>query len=88
MIIVADSSPLISLAIEKELELLLIDDAKGRRMAKHKGLSIIGSVGILIKAKRKGLIQNTRGFMDVLISNGIRIGPELYFKALELSDEK
>jgi len=35
---------------------LLIDDRKGRRIAKHEGLHILGFGAVLVKAKRSGII--------------------------------
>jgi len=42
---------------------LLIDDQKARHMAESLGVNCIGSAGLLILAKQKGLIQNLRSIL-------------------------
>jgi predicted nucleic acid-binding protein len=46
----------ISLAVELNADFLVIDEWKGRRVAKEMGVQVIGLVGILLTAKRKGII--------------------------------
>jgi len=77
----------IALAEAKECGTVLIDDRKGRRIAALRGLSVIGSVGVLLQARRRGLIIEVRPLLDMLIANEIRIAPSLYTKALELAGE-
>lgn len=48
---------------------LLIDDQKARLMAESLGINCIGSVGLLILAKQKGLIQNLRSIFKVWQKN-------------------
>ena len=69
----------IVLALEIGVMDILIDDAKGRRAAKLKGLQAIGTIGVLLRAKQRGLIT--------LMRNHIRIGQKLYTQALTLADE-
>lgn len=47
----------IALAIELKAKLLLRDEAAGRREAKHLGLRITGTVGVLRLAAERGLID-------------------------------
>ena len=111
MIIVADSSPLISfailnklnllsndldlgeseaivLALENNIEDILIDEHKGRKIARTNGLHPIGTIGVLIQAKKLHLIQEVKPLIDKLIKNKIRISNQLYQKALELANER
>lgn len=48
---------------------LLIDDQKARLMAESLGVNCIGSVGLLIQAKQKGLIQDLRSIFKVWQKN-------------------
>jgi len=50
----------IVLAKEKTADLLLMDEAEGRRVALREGVSIIGLLGVLVQAKRSGLILSVR----------------------------
>lgn len=50
----------ITLATEVGAELLLIDERRGRKVATRLVLNVIGVLGILIEAKKKGLIHSLR----------------------------
>lgn len=48
----------IALAVETNAPWLLIDERKGRRVARHLGLPITGALGIVAAAKRAGTITS------------------------------
>jgi predicted nucleic acid-binding protein len=75
------------LAEELKADQLLIDERAARRVAKTRQLPIIGTVGILILAKQRGLIDRVQPILDGMIKNGTRIGERLYMQALILSQE-
>lgn len=77
----------IVLALERNIEDILIDDHKGRRIARSKGLSPIGTIGVLIEAKNRGATKAIKLHLDKLIRNKIRISKGLYQKALEVAGE-
>ncbi len=78
----------IILALENGIENVLIDDHKGRKIAQTQGLNLVGSIGVLLQAKRTGLIKEVKPNLDKLIANRIRIGKNLYQRALKLANEK
>jgi len=65
----------IQLALEQQLNRVCIDETKGRRAALSVGLQVVGSLGMLGKAKTEGLIAAVRPF----IVQGQRSG--LYYSA-------
>lgn len=77
----------IALALEKDITNILIDDAKGRRFAQAKGLLPVGTIGILLQAKRQGLIPEIKPFLKTLKSNRIRISSLLMQQSLHLAGE-
>lgn len=50
----------IALAEEKYCTLVLMDDRKGRRVAAARGLNVLGTVGLLLKAKSAGHIPSVK----------------------------
>jgi predicted nucleic acid-binding protein len=78
----------IALAKEHYATLVLIDDKRLRRLAKETGLPVVGSGGILLKAKEEGLITEVKSALDLLIKHGARIGEPLYRRILTLAGEE
>ncbi|MBD2777674.1 DUF3368 domain-containing protein [Iningainema tapete] len=78
----------IVLAQELKAEQLLIDDLDARKLAKSIGLPLIGTVGVLLLAKEKGLIFSVKDVMDELITNGMWISQRLYIEVLAIALEK
>jgi len=78
----------IVLAEEINADAVLIDDLKARKIANLRGLKVIGTIGILLDAKEKGIIKQIRPLLDELIKEKIRISKELYNYALKLAKEK
>lgn len=78
----------IALAKEHGATLVLIDDKRLRRLAKETGLPVVGSGGILLKAKEEGLITEVKSALDLLIKHGARIGEPLYRRILTLAGEE
>lgn len=73
----------IALALETKIEDVLIDDARARKAAQRNNLHTIGTIGVLLQAKRLGYVPS----LDKLISEKIRIGNKLYTQALVLAGE-
>ena len=66
---------------------VLLDDKKARRIAAQFDLPIIGTVGLLLKAKRERAIDALCPVLDALELAEFRIAPALRRYALELADE-
>lgn len=70
----------ISLALELGADRLLIDEQRGRAVAANLGIKTIGVLGVLLEAKRAGLIPAVRSNVDRLrkeinffISDAVRL---------------
>lgn len=64
-----------------------IDERRGRRLAAELGISQTGTVGILLTAKRRGLISAVKPLLDQLTASGIRLSSRLYEEACRLAGE-
>ena len=77
----------IVLAEELKADAVLIDDLKARKTAMLRGLTVVGTIGVLLDAKERGLVDDVKPLLDELIRKKIRISRELYNHALELAHE-
>lgn len=77
----------ISLAIELS-EPVLMDERLGRQAAAAHGLSVIGSAGILLAAKRKGLVSAVHPILLAWQSFGYFLSPALIETVLQRAGEK
>jgi len=88
LLIDAGESESIQLALEQNARLLIIDDKKGRKAAKSRGLHVIGTGGILISAKKAGLLDEISQVLNNLAGVGYRLSPDLCDRILELANER
>lgn len=72
----------IVLAIEVRARRLVLDDELARHLALALGLPVIGTVGVVLTARRMSLIAEVRPILDALLGSGFRIGREIYDQAL------
>jgi predicted nucleic acid-binding protein len=60
----------IALSFEIEDSILIIDERKGRKIASSLNIKIIGTIGILILAHKKGLIKDLITVILKLVNKG------------------
>lgn len=78
----------IVLALELEADLLLMDERRGRAMAADYGLPVTGLLGVLLQAKRNGLISAVKPVMNQLIEQvNFRVSSQLYVSILQSAAE-
>ena len=83
----AGESEVIALALEMQDCVAILDDKKARRIAQDIGLKITGTVGLLLKAKKDGLIDKIKPLLNQLNDAGFHVGGILYQNALRLANE-
>ncbi len=70
---------------EQNADVLLMDEQKGRRVAKRLNVRHIGTAGVLMLAYDKGIIQagKVRECMDIMLANDIRLGKSVCNTVME-----
>lgn len=77
----------LALAHAREARLVLIDEQRGRRVARQLGLPVTGSLGVLLEATSHGIITLVGPHLDSMMAQGRHIGPRLRAQILELAGE-
>ena len=78
----------IAFALDLENVLLILDDLKGRKEAERLGLTFTGTLGVLFKAKKQGIIKGLKPFIENLKVVGFRISRNIEEEILKRSEEK
>jgi hypothetical protein len=78
----------IALSLERTAALLLVDESDAREIADLYNLPKTGTIGLLIRAKKEGLIEKLRPELDKLRQRGgFWIAEPLYKRVLKAVDE-
>lgn len=76
-----------ALALENPTLIVLLDDLFARRTAEAAGLKVWGTLGVLLEAKGRGVIEHIKPVLDQLQSSGMWISDELFQRILYLAGE-
>lgn len=77
----------ILLAVERQAGLVLVDDLAARQAAVRLGLSVIGTLGILLAAKKRGLVDAIEPLLQALKHQGFWIAASLEASVLRSAGE-
>lgn len=72
----AGESSVISLAETLPGAIAVLDDLAARRCAGALQLEVVGTIGLLLKAKNAGIVPAIRGPLDAIVSAGLFISPK------------
>ncbi len=78
----------ITLALEVNADLLLVDDYDARSLAKELRLKVMGILGVIALAKYRGLILKAKSIVDELVKSGFQISRRVLEEFLRELDEK
>ena len=85
----ADAGETQAMLLSKEVaaDYLLIDDKRGRKVAKINEIKTIGSMGVLLQAKRVGLIPCVAPLIEQIAASSVFMSESLVQAVLELAGE-
>ena len=63
-------SEAITLSVEENADMILLDEKAARQKARRMGLTVLGTVGILIWGKRHGYIDSLQEQLEILTKKG------------------
>lgn len=84
----AGENEAISLALETQARLTILDDRPARKLAQELSLVVIGTLGILLAAKRRQLIHAVQPSLNTLLQHNFRISQRLYEQVLLDAQER
>jgi len=77
-----------AIVLAKELGLkIILDDLRARRLAHRFELKVIGTLGILVRAKKQGFLDRLRPLLDQLEGIGFHMTQELREEVLRQASE-
>ena len=81
-------SEVLALATNHPSAFVIIDDKLARRIAEMQGFRLTGTAGVLLRAKRKGLVPAVKPVLKKLLDLDFRLKPDLVKAILELAGEE
>lgn len=75
------------LAQEVKADLVIIDERLARRHAARLGLTLTGTMGVLLRAKNQGHVTAIRPLLEQLRQGGIWLSEEIVAETLQLAHE-
>jgi predicted nucleic acid-binding protein len=77
----------ITLGLEHHGRILILDDALARRTAQAAGLTVWGTLKILLEAKNRGLTERIEPLVQRLVDAGLWVSSEIRRRILDLARE-
>ena len=77
----------ISLALEIDSSLLILDDQKARKLAERLRLNYTGTLGILLKAKELGILTSIKPVLQKIQQTNFRFSEKVLSEILQAADE-
>ncbi len=76
-------SSVIAAALDRKFDVLVLDDKKARKIAKSLGLKVVGTVAVLILAKKRGIIKDIGEILMKFREKGFYLSDNLIKKAVK-----
>jgi predicted nucleic acid-binding protein len=66
---------------------VLMDEKRGRAVAKRERVSVLGTIGLLLAAKQEGLVPEVSPLLDQMLAHDYRLATELVERAKFMAGE-
>ena len=83
----AGESDVLWVALESPGAVVVLDEAAARRVAAKLGIALTGTLGLLVDAKRSGLIPNVAPLLDELNRHAFHMSPRIRQTILKAAGE-
>lgn len=83
----AGEREVLALALERSRPLVILDDSLARRFAQRLGLALTGTLGLLLKGKQIGRVEQLKPFLDRLEALHFRLDAGTRAGVLKLAGE-
>lgn len=83
----AGEAAAILLALARDADLVLIDDAAGRRAARQHKLGVRGTLGVFVEARQRGIVPSIAPLVEALLALGFRAHADLVTRVLLAAGE-
>ena len=80
-------SSAIALALETTDSTVILDDYKARKIAERLGITLTGTIGVIIKAKLNGTIPSVKPLLEKIKQTDFRLSAEIETQALKEAGE-
>jgi predicted nucleic acid-binding protein len=80
-------SSAIALALEIPGSTVILDDFKARKIAIKLGIQVTGTLGVIIRARQKGILSSIKPILGKLKQTNFRLSPDLELEALKMAGE-
>ena len=77
----------LALALETENCTIILDDYRARKIAEKLKLNYTGTIGVIVKAKSKGIIPSVKPILDKILLTNFRLSDEIENQALQAAGE-
>lgn len=67
----------IILAVEEDAGLIILDDKDARKIAEKLGLKVMGTAGIFLLAKKKGIIEEIKPILEEMRTSGFYLSDSI-----------
>lgn len=77
----------IALALESTNTTIIVDDQKARKVAQQLGINHTGTIGVIVKAKLRGIIPSIKPLLSKIKQTDFRLTADLEIEAIRQANE-